>query len=561
MSIFKENDERVVVPLWNKSSDAVYSPEIKALNPKHTPFDVVKTTPILYQEFLDKKEIGVAVDLLNTAFMEDMNNEAIEAADFILSGFELPQQIIELAKKTKGIILDRGDKEKEIDTQVRISTIRRWLKENPRDCLGWIDLSRYYTSLGEVNSAKKCMLIGMGLANGHRWVTRVATRFFYNIEEFDRAHHILIKHPNINNDPWLISAELAVSSSYGRPIKLWSQAKKVIESGLSQYHISELQSSVGTLELMNGTIKKAKKLFINSLTSPNSNILAQAKWVERTSDIKGLVDQKTLREQKKAFEAKCWEAYADQDMISALCFCKKWIEQEPYALDPFILASFIASLLDNYKEANDISKDGLRIDPNSATLQLNVIFSQISLIEINEGELTKTIIEDAFSKIKSIMKNDDKAIVAHACANLGLVFYKTGDIYKGKEWYQKSIDIFKTNKHPAYVLAELNHLREALISKSPWAHEQFNELEAKIKTGGVWSDPSVHYYLKKLNAVKNDIDNWRVHLLDNGKLKNHDNEGQEGQEGQEKNNEKQKIKFDFSPESPTIWILPNDKKE
>lgn len=548
-SIFKKKDERFLVPLWSNSYEAACSSENRALKPKSIRYEEFNSTVNLYNEFREKKEIGVAIELLNSATLEDKNEEAVVAAKFIISGFKLPSPIIELANKTLGIL---PTNQKEVSTDFeKISAIRRHLIENPKDCLSWFDLARLYTSLGENKAAKKCITIGISISDKHRWATRVAARFFYNLEEYDRAHSILLKHPYIKDDPWLISAEIAVSSGMHRQTKLWGQARKILDNNIQQFHLSELQSSAGTLELNNGAIKKAKKLFISSLTHPNSNILAQAKWAERTSDIKGLVDENVLNGQRKAFEAKCWEAYSSQEMGKAFHFCLKWMKEEPYTTEPIIHATYLASLLDDYQQALDINKKGLQIDPSNETLKLNKIFSEISLLEFKNKEITEEISDHAIHSITELCKGKDNSIIAHSYANLGLIYYKTGDIYQGKEFYERSIDLFKSLGHPSMVLAQLNHLREALLSKAPWANEQFLILENFIKTGGVWSDPSALYYLKKLKKVQQNIDNWREHLMDNSPFIINDHI--------EVKKEVKNVRFDFDPKNPTIWILPKKK--
>ena len=42
--------------------------------------------------------------------------------------------------------------------------------------------------------------------------------------------------------------------------------------------LSELASSIGTVELLYGSNKKSRELFKKSLISPNDNTLAQVEW-------------------------------------------------------------------------------------------------------------------------------------------------------------------------------------------------------------------------------------------------------------------------------------------
>lgn len=552
MSAITKIEDRVVIPAWYQSREAARSPEIQSLSAKKHVHVAHSSLDELHSDFLHSPELGKAIDLLNVAYTEGDFDKATLAADFVMrSGRQLPPTLSGLAR----LILNQSELKDflnpgiKIDHQIRDKRI--WLKAHPADSLSWIDLSRLYMSIGETDAAERAMRIGLNLADSNRWATRVASRFYYNLDEYDKAHVILLKHPDIKTDPWLLSAELAVTSGADRPSRHWNNAKRALELGFDARHVSELQSSVASMELMSGALKKAKKLFKESLGWPNANILAQAKWAEKKGRI-GLVTAGTLEKQNKAFEAKFLDAYARQDMELALEYGKMWIKEEPFSAEPAIQTSYIASLLDRYEEAADISSNGLKINHHDETLQLNLIFSRVALAEMNGTVEDHDFIMVALNRIESMLKSDNKTIVGHALANLGLIHYRQNKLDDGQLFYEKAISILKSLNHPSAVLAELNHLRESLISGAPWKESLFVRLESLAGTGGFWDEPSVSFYLRKLEKIRTNASNWRKLLTE----QDHSNTKVE-RVGESKNSSEGFL-FDFDPKKPTIW-LPRNK--
>lgn len=550
MSVTDKNKDRVVVPAWYRSSEATSS-EIRALNSSSSRKNLRGSLKEIYEDFQINPELGKAIEILNLAFTENENQIAVIAAEYVVkSGKNLPPALLGLAK----LVLE-GESEKLTETkkiEQQINEKKKWLRDYPTDSLSWVDLSRLYMSIGQIDAAKRAVCIGLNLSNRNRWVTRVATRFFYNIDDYDRAHHILLKHPGIKTDPWLLAAELAVTSGAGIASRHLNNAKRALEYGYEAYHVAELQSSIGSLELKSGAIKKAKKLFTESLTFPNGNVLAQAKWAEKKAKITELVSAKELDKQARAFEAKFLDSYLKQDMEMALEHGKKWIEEEPFNPEPAIQTSYIASLLDRYAEAVKISENGLKINSHDKTLQLNLIFSQVSLADMNYQEGDEDIFSTAYSRIEDMLKSDDKRIVAHALANLGLICYRQHRIEEGREAYEEAINRLKSLNHPSAVLAEINHLRESLIAVAPWREEMFKKVDNLASSGGFWDEPSVPFYLRKLNKIRKDPSNWRQRLTESDTFKSELTKNTEDEVNSE-------YKFDFNPKNPIIW-LPRQRK-
>ncbi|KAA8995397.1 hypothetical protein FJU30_24740 [Affinibrenneria salicis] len=543
MSILKPDDNRVLAPAWFKSEEAIYSAELRALSRSTAPTLNFSNLKQLQEIFLERPNIDIAIELLSVSYTENAIDISRQAATYIIeSNKKIPSTLSMFCQNIISGKMKEGIANDDIRSQIRDKKI--WLRNNSNDCLSWIDLSRLYMSIGQISQAEKAILTGLGLSINNRWVTRVSSRFFFNLEDFERSHNILIKHPNINNDPWLLASELAISNAYGRNSRYWAHSKKALEFGYPFCHISELQSSIGTLELKSGAIKKAKTHFGNSLKYPNGNVFAQAKWAERKGNIKNLVQHADLIKQQRAFEAKYQEAYYNKNMELALYFAKKWLEEEPFNPKPAIHASYIASLLDDYGQCRDISLKGLLINPNDETLKLNLIFSSISLEHMEKDEISPKSYLKAIDSVKEMLKHEDKDSYPHAFANMGLLHYKTGDLENGKKFYELATEHFKNKKLSSFVISELNHLREALISNAPWKEDLFKRIEASAKSGGYWSNPCVSFYIGKLQKIRVSPGNWKQLLTEKHQCTETDS-------GEMTLSSK---KFDFSNKSPTIWL-------
>jgi len=547
MSVFKKVDRRDLIPIW-KHSNEVSSVEFLALKARDQPEIESSYFSELFHDFNHNRTIGVGAELLNIAILTNNISQVSHVANFILNDKNSPLRLKDLARH----ILDGNaffpleSVGRLAEDEIRLK--RKWLKEHPKDSLSWIDLGRAFVSIGEHESARKSILTGLQLSNHHRWISRVSARFFISINENDIAHKILKKNPNLTSDPWILSAEIAVAKANGRNPQNWKVAKKLTETIQSDFHLTELNSCLASLELLDGNQKKAKSLFINSLKHPNANVLAQAKWAERTSDLKNLVDDDFLKKQKNSNEAKCWACYAECDMKSALKFAMLWQKEEPYTCEPAILSSYLAGLLDDYEQMVNIVEKGLIVEPENETLNLNKYFAEISLAEIKNEPLTVEKFSLVLKFIKNISHSKDKGTIAHAYANSGFIFYKLGDFISGKEWYEKSINMFLSINHPSQVLAEINHLREALISKSPWGESLFENITKKVGRGGLWNDPAIRFYMCKLEKIRRDPSNWRFLLTEdvsniNDEVLVNDNTS----------------RFNLSNKNPTIWVS-NKKK-
>ena len=182
-------------------------------------------------------------------------------------------------------------------------------KTQIRNPIVWVELARLYTMRGHEHKAEKAILAALHLAPNNRFVLRSATRFFIHKEKFDKALFYLRKAESLKIDPWLISAHIATSSIMGRYSPLIKNGVRLVNSdNFSDYDLTELTSSLGTLEFQDGSFKKAKSFFEKSMKMPNDNSLAQLEWVSK-DEYRFQIDPFKYNKVMNPFEARALEMY------------------------------------------------------------------------------------------------------------------------------------------------------------------------------------------------------------------------------------------------------------
>lgn len=504
MNIFEA--DRDVLPIWVDSQEAAKLPELGSIaRNKINVGEFINSTPIILSEFESSKSIGVAIELLNSAIIESEHEIAVQAAEYLHKAEGLPNSIRDLALRTLGL-------EPQPYTEQAVNTItklRARIKSGRSDPLAWVDLSREYAILGEKERSQKAMLVALQLSGGHRFITRVAARAFVHFKEPDIAYGIISRNANVRTDPWLVATEMAVARKADRPTKLWNIGKRLLESNIQPIHISELASSVATNELVSGAEKKAKPFFKQSLIAPNQNSLAQAKWAERTSGLKKLV-QVPMDKTVIAYEAQYWEAYSNKDMEISLCFAKAWFNEEPYSSNPPMAITYLAALLDDYQLILEVAERGLKANPSNVTLKLNNIFAWLATKDLNaltEHEQAQT--EAYVRDLKAIINGDDWSEAAHAQANIGMLLYRLGKPEDGRQIYELADELFEKNAPSARVMLVVNHLREALIAEAPWAVDILKSAHELLTRRNSSATPGAAFYLEKISLLSTQPGTWK----------------------------------------------------
>lgn len=262
-------------------------------------------------------------------------------------------------------------------------------------------------------------------------------------------------------------------------------------SNFSFASISELASSIGTLEYINGSNKKSKKLFHKSLISPNDNTLAQAEWAASKSLIQDSDLQIIHSLPKNSFYESCaLSSFNRKEYNNSIRFASDWIEDMPFAKRPILFASSISTThLKNYPLSEKILKIGLQANPVDAQLINNIAYA----CALN-NELEKA--DNYLAQIKSNFIIDRSTEIC-LLATKGLIHFRKGNHEQGRELYLQAIE--KTNEfNDSPILkwtAVLNYAREELLV-NPLAKEKITPIVSKIKDNLIDEDTK---------ALKNDV--------------------------------------------------------
>lgn len=434
-----ESKPRNVVPRWRSSTmtlstneanfgaakrKADYSAE---LTQSDSEFTLTPTVPIASELMFLANEAGDA-DLTQ------------KAANFILGKRDSigSVSLIEFARKVSGT-----DAVKAVPTpktgKAFLKEARQLLSLEYRNPVLLVDVARELTSLGHHQSALRYVRAAVAMAPGSRFVVRSSARYFLHIGEYDQAHDILRRSPNIKTDPWIQASELAVATVREKPSML---SKQMFRSLLEAKHIgpdrAELASAVATMELKSGSNKNAKQLFNKALASPNDNSLAQAEWAAER--LKLVVDDRALQT-PFSFEANSNHAYRRMEVGEAILHAQYWALDEPFASRPFDSLSYLYSLEDDFVNALKSAEKAIRVEDNEKLiLHLNRLFSKIQLGQIDES----------YAELLRLSKHSDaKTHAVHLLADYGALAYATGDIVQGRLFYEHAIELAR-KRHDAH---------------------------------------------------------------------------------------------------------------
>ncbi len=348
---------------------------------------------------------------------------------------------------------------------------------------------------GHENKAEKAILTALHLAPNNRFVLRSATRFFIHKEKFDKALFYLRKAETLKSDPWLISAHIATSSIMGRFSPLIKDGVRLVNSdNFSDYDITELTSSLGTLEFKDGSFKKAKKIFEKSMRMPNDNSLAQLEWVskdEQRFQINPFNYDKVIN----PFEARALELYERGNWKDAFYNSIKWFLDMPYSKRPVLLGSYIAdSLLQDKHAAIVLCEVGLQANPYDPTLLNNMVYS---LATSDSTENLDHYVRQMMDVDIHSLPNETKITYQ---ATLGLVAIKRGETEFGVNLYKQAIKNAK-NIQNDYLknLATANLTRE-LISLNHKEKDVYVDILSKMKISGKHKD----LLIMKKEILKNE---------------------------------------------------------
>lgn len=457
------NTNRNVIPRWRDFNQTQKLGELASLAQRGVKvFNEVSLSKhdIKILSWNETKSIESAIDLINSAYIIDDFDNAKEAAEFLINiNKPLPASLEIISNKIiKGDEHNFDDVVQPVFSQLNdlitklIRGLRAKLNLNPYNAINWIEIARLYLIIGKGKEAERCILVALQLSPNNRYVSRISSRFFIHVGDHLKAKKILKNNINFKADPWLMGADIAISTLQEKSSHNIKKGFEMIESrNFSSFDINELVSALATEEMFSGHNKNSRKLFNKSLINPNDNTVAQAVWASRKV---GLIDlnQTIFDKTPNIFEAKAYSFYNENNWELTLASTLEWFIDQPFSRDPAIFGSFIASsTLDKYDTAIELCIYGLRATPNEFYLLNNLAFSYLMLKQIKNAQAV-------IDKMSPSTLNPRQMSIY--LATKGLMHYAMGDKPGGKRFYDEAAGLADKNKdHQLKITAEFYHLR------------------------------------------------------------------------------------------------------
>jgi tetratricopeptide (TPR) repeat protein len=395
-----------------------------------------------------------AAELIESAIVHAREHEAINAARLLArkeSGATF------LVRKHAGLVLKRTGHEQDVPSDLAVGqqdAVGSWrarTRLHPRDALAWVELALAQVSFGHTDHAFKSMTVALQLAPENRHVLRSAARLFVHTHDPDKAHDLIRRNAATPYDPWLIAAEIALASSAERKPRFFKRGIELLEDGgRLPRQITELAGALGTTFLVDGNRKRGKRMFQRSLADPTGNSLAQAEWATRSyGEI--LVDEAQLQSSSDANEAMARYLHRTGQFEQALIFVCKWIEEETFSMHPYWSGAAAANILEDYHQAEQLTRRGLEHDPESIPLLYSRVFCIACLDRLDEAErLLGTVPATGENDVNTLIKE----------ANRGLIAFRRGELSKGEAYYRTAIQGFRQQQK-----TEMEHLARAYLAR------------------------------------------------------------------------------------------------
>ncbi len=492
-NLFEHKDRRVI-PNWRSFNKTTLLGELNSFQ-NNLNFTLPDTN--IDEYIIDwrlNKTVIHAADLLSAAIVNDKKNQdsVKDAANFILENKEkstisqisLANAILEkpedfdLGAKFIDITLDSLPSI--IDTKIivdKIKTAKQLIRNYPYNSILYVELSRYYSILGHKEQSIKAMRTALHFSSNNRFVLRCATRLFAHFHEETNdyllyIHNILRNSPLTSIDPWLTSAEISIATIRKVPSKFIKKGMELVNSGnISPFNFTELASSIGTIELLNGSYKKSKDYFSKALLNPNDNSLAQLEWAS-TKDSRIEINQTKFNVEMN-FEAQALDSSQNNDFSKALDYAAKWFMDMPFSKRPIMFGSNLAStILKDQKKAISFLETGLISHPNDPQIINNLAYS----LSLENKPL------EAFERLNQVKNEQDFDESTQVCltATRGLAFMRNGQLDIGRALYIEAIEKTRQiNNQELNWIAILNYAREEILLESEFV-EPVMDAVAKI---------------------------------------------------------------------------------
>jgi Tfp pilus assembly protein PilF len=329
----------------------------------------------------------------------------------------------------------------------KVHRLRAIVRETSDRPLVWSELSRQYLILGEDDKARRAMKAALQLAPDNVYLTRCAVRMYTHLDEHAVAMKLLHRHNRSEGNPWLLAADVAISSTIGKTSRNLRHAQDILARDRTNSHnLSELAASVGTVELERGSRKRGRELFTKSLIAPTENSLAQAQWCVSNGESLGIPE--SAWDVHSSHEATALASRSAVDFATMIASCRAWFAEEPFSSRPAALASTACFDPELRASAKAFATLGLEYAPANSDLLNNR-----AVCHAYDGST-----ELAFADLSAAINTPGFQHYGIALATLGLICYRSSEPKLGRECYEKSIHFFKNSGETESALRASVHM-------------------------------------------------------------------------------------------------------
>lgn len=474
------SDKRQLIPRWHTSRKLV----------RHAYKNTVQ----------DQKPIDLAIDeRLDKSICEWLNNKKLSNAVDLYTRLKLLHQtehkyyretlsFLEASKKSSSLQIKRIisdnlvllDKEANYTTKFNhvydiIARLKKQVRLFENDPMSWMDLAFYYSVLNDKDKARRCATVSYNLSKKNPYICRSYSRFLVDDGRPEEALYILRKSGLLFDHPLFMSAYVAINDYYNLKINILSKAKKLIKSSrINPQYISDLLSSLATIEIESGSVKKGKELLKQSLISPTENSIAQASWLNYKHGI-----NTSRNEQANIFSI---ESSATNYYMQ-----KKFKECSEVLLDLY-----------SFQPIND----GALVDfgyisimgANNPEIVSQVSENRIPIERMTFGELNNLVVSKMLIKNYSNLERDIKYLrskvntknindAALYSATAGMYMFSIGAIDEGLNLYKEAINTYKNNNNKSSEAIAKVFLAEQLIlaPETSGSKNEINNIKGLLK--------------------------------------------------------------------------------
>jgi tetratricopeptide (TPR) repeat protein len=441
-------DKRRVIPQIERK--AVYEDTLNVTNQIVVQKNNSKMRPILklkeedlaikIEEWKQTKDFDLAGDIISQSLLQKSTKDIQEIKKYLLSN-KPNDEILNWLFNTHVV--------KEMGIEERIKSNFNKLKIEAKDSLTWTDQAINYLEINNREESIKCIEHALKINSSLGFIVRNASRIFNLTGDNGRAIKTLKNSEYYKYDPQILSAEISFSEIENRKTLGIDLGHKLLKD---KHHknkeISELASSLGTVEYFKGEYKKSEKLFDCSLVEPNMNSLAQSLWYKKD---KSVVNNLPIVEESN--EIRTHRYSNEMDYEKSLEFAMKWKADEPYSIRPYRLASHLSGvLLDDPLSAFEIIKSASEkqkeikgenyTDRDELSFNNDQAYYLLKANKIEEAREFLSSSRDLINKKNSLEEHEYVNI-----ATLGLLAYKEKDNLQGKMLYNITMKHFRKNNY------------------------------------------------------------------------------------------------------------------